>query len=141
SRGGNDFNYEHRLLMPDGSIKHLHDLAHRVRDDVGNEEVVGAIMDVTERKIAEEAIRRSEAYLAEGQRLSHTGSFGWKPATGEIVWSDETYRIFEYDRAISPTIDLVLDRVHPEDRAGVQLVIERASRGVSDLEDGYRLFL
>jgi len=64
SHGGNEFDYEHRLLMPDGSIKHLHDFAHRVRDEAGNEEVVGAIMDVTERKIAEEAIRRSEAYLA-----------------------------------------------------------------------------
>ncbi len=90
SQGGNEFDYEHRLQMPDGSIKHLHDFAHRVRDEAGNEEVVGAIMDVTERKIAEEAIRRSEAYLAEAQRLSHTGSFGWKPVTGEIVWSDET---------------------------------------------------
>ena len=56
-------------------------------------------MDITERKVAEVGeIRRSEAYLAEAQRLSHTGSFGWKPDDGEIVWSDETYRIFEYDR-------------------------------------------
>ncbi len=98
AQGGSDFDYEHRLLMPDGSIKHLHDLAHSFPDEAGNNEVVGAIMDVTERKLAEEAILRSEAYLAEAQRLSHTGSFGWKPDTGEIVWSDETYRIFEYDR-------------------------------------------
>ena len=78
AQGGSDFDFEHRLLMPDGSIKHLHDLAHCLRDEAGNEEVVGAIMDITERKVAEEAIRRSEAYLAEAQRLSHTGSFGWK---------------------------------------------------------------
>src|SRR3984893_18772741 len=97
AQGGSDFDYEHRLLMPDGSIKHLHDLAHCFRDSAGNAEVVGAIMDITERKVAEEAIRRSEAYLAEAQRLSHTGSFWWKPDDGEIVWSDETYRIFEYD--------------------------------------------
>jgi len=75
--------------MPDGSIKHLHDLAHSVRDEAGNEEIVGAIMDITERKVAEEAIRRSEAYLAEAQKLSHTGSFGWKPDTGETIWSEE----------------------------------------------------
>src|SRR4029077_15287381 len=112
AQGGSDFDYEHRLLMPDGSIKHLHDLAHRVRDEAGNDEVVGAIVDVTERKIAEEAIRRSEAYLAEAQRLSHTGSFGWKPVTGEIVWSDETYRIFEYDHAQKPTLDMVFQRIH-----------------------------
>jgi len=92
---GSDFDYEHRLLMPDGSTKHLHDIAHRVRDEAGNDEVIGAIIDITERKIAERAIRRSEAYLVEAQTLSHTGSFGWKPDTGEIMWSDETYRIFE----------------------------------------------
>jgi len=117
AQGGSDFDYEHRLLMPDGSIKILHDLAHSFTDEGGNEEVVGAIMDITERKIAEEAIRRSEAYLAEAQRLSHTGSFGWKPETDEIVWSDETYRVFEYDRSVKPTIDSVVQRVHPQDRA------------------------
>src|SRR6201988_2578363 len=84
---------------------------------------------------------RHEAYLAEAQRLSHTGSFGGKPGTGEIIWSDETYRIFEYDRAVTPTIDLVIQRVHPDDRAGVQSVVERASRGASDLADAYRLLL
>ncbi len=105
AQGGSDFDYEHRLLMPDGSIKHLHDLAHSITNEAGNAEVVGAIMDITERKLAEEAILRSEAYLAEAQRLSHTGSFGWKPDTGEIVWSDEIYRIFEYDRSVKPTID------------------------------------
>jgi PAS domain S-box-containing protein len=68
--------YQHRLLMPDGSIKCLRDLAHRVRDEAGHDDVVGAIVDITERKIAEEAIRRGEAYLAAAQALSHTGSFG-----------------------------------------------------------------
>jgi formate hydrogenlyase transcriptional activator len=141
SEGGNDFDYEHRLLMPDGSIKYLHDLAHRVRDDAGNEEVVGAIMDVTERKIAEEAIRRSEAYLAEGQRLSHTGSFGWKPANGEIVWSDETYRIFEYEQAQKPTLDVAFQRIHPQDRELAQQVVERASTSGEDFEHECRLVM
>ena len=115
-RGEDDFDYEHRLLMPDGSIKHIYNLAHCYRDEAGNAEVVGAIMDITERRVAEEAIRRSEAYLAEAQRLSHTGSFGWKPDDGEIVWSDETYRIFEYDRTLKPTVDSVVQRVHPADQ-------------------------
>src|SRR6266852_2848355 len=141
AQGRSDFDYEHRLLMPDGSIKHLHDLARCFTNSAGNAEIVGAIMDITERKVADEAIRRSEAYLAEAQRLSHTGSFGWKPETDEIVWSDETYRVFEHDRSVKPTIDSVLQRVHPQDRAAYQKVIADASRGPTDLEHTYRLLL
>src|SRR5271170_3906244 len=141
AQGGSDFDFEHRLLMPDGSIKHIYNLSHCLRDEAGNEEVVGAIMDVTERKLAEEAIRRSEAYLAEAQRLSHTGSFGWRPETGEIVWSDETYRIFEYDHAVESTIDSVAQRVHPQDRADFQKVIDGASREAADFEHTYRVLL
>ena len=74
------------------------------------------------------AERRSDAYLAEAQRLSHTGSFGWKPSAGEIVWSEETFRIFQYDRTTTPTVELILQRVHPEDAALVKETIERASQ-------------
>ena len=58
--------------------------------------------------------KKSEAYLSEAQRLSHTGSFGWNSDTGEIVWSDETYRIFEYDNTLEPTLDSIVQRVHPD---------------------------
>jgi PAS domain-containing protein len=75
---GSDFDFEHRLLMPDRSIKYIRNLAHPVRYGDGHEETVGAVTDITERKLAEEAIRRSETYLAEAQRLSHTGSWVWK---------------------------------------------------------------
>jgi PAS domain S-box-containing protein len=128
AQGGNDFDFEHRLLMPDGSIKHIYNFAHCLKDDAGNEEVVGAIMDVTERKLTEEAIRRSEAYLAEAQRLSHTGSFGWEVSSGEIFWSAETFRIFQCDPDTKPTLEFALARVHPKDRELVQQQIERASR-------------
>jgi len=137
--GGDNFDYEHRLLMPDGSIKHICNLAHGHRDEAGDAEVVGAIMDITERRVAEEAIRRSDAYLAGAQRLSHTGSFGWKPDEGEIVWSDETYRIFEYDSTLKPTVDSVVQRVHPADRTLAQQVIDRASLTGTDFEHEYRL--
>ena len=89
--------------------------------------LIGNTLDITEQENATRELQRSEAYLAEAQRLSHTGSFGWKLDTGEIIWSDETFRIFEYDRAVTPTIDFVVQRVHPEDRADVQSVIEHAT--------------
>jgi len=93
-----------------------------------------------ERDRAKRALRRSEAYLTEAQRLSHTGSFGWKPDTGEIVWSDETYRIFEYDRAEKPTLNLVIQRIHPQDREHAQQVIEGVSSS-TDFEHEYRLVM
>ena len=87
------------------------------------------------------AERRREAYLAEAQKLSHTGSFGWTVSTGEINWSDETYRIFQYDRATIPTVDLVLQRVHPEDVAMVKQTIDRASQDERDFDHQYRLLM
>src|SRR5580704_18309530 len=87
------------------------------------------------------ALRRSEANLAEAQRLSHTGSFGWTVSTGEIVWSEETFRIFQYDRATEPTVEGLLQRVHSEDRARVTLTIEQASQDGKDFEHEYRLVM
>jgi signal transduction histidine kinase len=80
-----------------------------------------------ERKRAEDALRRSEAYLAAAQRLSRTGSFGWNIATGEIFWSLETFRICEYEPVPIVTIDMILERTHPEDRAFVKDLIGRFS--------------
>jgi GAF domain-containing protein len=79
-------------------------------------------------------LREAQAYLAEAQRLSVTGSFGWKPPTGEIVWSDETYRIFDIDRGTKATIELALTRVHPDDREALQQLIDRAAREAKDLD-------
>src|SRR5438445_3547574 len=87
------------------------------------------------------AEQRSEAYLAEGQRLSNTGSFGWKPSTGEIIWSEETFRIFQYDRTTIPTVELVLQRVHPEDMVLVKQTIERASQEGKDFDFEHRLLM
>jgi formate hydrogenlyase transcriptional activator len=127
--------------MPDGSIKHLHDLSHYFRDEAGNEEILGAIMDITERKVAEEAIRRSEAYLAEAQRISHTGSFGYKASSGEMFWSEETFRILGYDRGATPAVEAVLKRVHPDDKAMVQRQIDIATSQGKDCNLEYRLLL
>src|SRR3989441_1584657 len=87
------------------------------------------------------AEQRQEAYLAEAQRLSHTGSFGWRVATGAIIWSEETYRIFQYDRTTTPTVESVLQRVHPEDAAQVKQTIERASQEGKDFDLEHRLLM
>src|SRR5260370_4016829 len=91
SQDGKDFEHEYRLVMPDGAAKHVHVVAHAERDESGELEFVGAVMDITESKRAEEALRRSESYLAEAQRLSHTVSWAGRP-TGEVTyWSQEGY--------------------------------------------------
>ncbi len=79
--------------------------------------------------------------LDEAQRLSHTGSFGWKVASGDIVWSKETYQILGVDRTVKPTIDLILQRVHPDDRELVQLELDRVVRGEQDCDNECRLLM
>jgi signal transduction histidine kinase len=93
------------------------------------------------RRGAKGALRQSQAYLAEAQWLSHMGSFGWKIATGDIVWSKETYRIFEVAETVKPTIDLILQRVHPDDRELVLHRIDRAALGEPDYDYQYRLLM
>src|SRR4030088_592660 len=93
------------------------------------------------RTARERAEQRQEAYWAEAQRLSHTGSFGWNISTREIVWSEETFRIFQYDRATQPTVEAVLQRVHPQDAALVTQAVERAAREKQDFEVEYRLVM
>src|SRR6266576_1131123 len=92
-----------------------------------------------ERKRAEEDLRRSEAYLAEAQRLSLTGSFGWNVSSGELFWSKETFCMLGYDQGTKPTLELVLNRVHPEDLTFVQQTIDRASRDGTDVDFEHRL--
>jgi formate hydrogenlyase transcriptional activator len=139
---GEPFEDEARVRRADGQYRWLLIRAVPLRDDSGNiVDWYSASVDIEDRKRAEEELRRREAYLTEAQRLSHTGSFGWKPDTGEIVWSDETYRIFDYDGSVKPTIDSVMQRVHPQDRADFQKVIDGASGGATDFEHTYRLLL
>jgi signal transduction histidine kinase len=92
-----------------------------------------------ERTQAEDAFRRSQAYLAEAQRLSLTGSFSWRPATGAITWSAETYRIFGIDPRVEPTLELVRERVHPADVSSFEQNVERAVCDGEDLAFEHRL--
>jgi PAS domain S-box-containing protein len=86
-------------------------------------------------------LRRSEAYLAEAQRLSRTGSFGWSPSSGEMYWSDETYRLVGLDRATKPTFERVFQRIHPDDRAFVQQTLDRAIRDGTDVDFEHRFLM
>jgi PAS domain S-box-containing protein len=137
-----DYTDEFRIVLPDGEVRHIQALAHPVLSASGEiAEYVGTHVDVTEQKRAADALRQAQAYLAEAQRLSHTGSFGWRLSNGEIFWSEETYRIFQYDRTTKPTVELVLQRVHPEDSAFVRQTIERASQDGNDFDFEYRLLM
>jgi PAS domain S-box-containing protein len=143
AQDGKDFDFEHRLLMPDGSVKHVHVVAHAERDESGELEFVGAVMDTTETKRAEEALRRSESYLAEAQRLTHTGSWAWRVAGRDALHlSEEWYRIYGFDPEEGLSAwEKRQQRVHPEDRAKWQETIDRAIGEKSDYEVELRILL
>src|ERR1700676_3094610 len=133
---------EARVRRMDGDYRWLLIRNVPLRDKLGN--IVswyGTAIDIEERHRAEDALRQSEDFLAEAQRLSKTGSFGWKPSTGQINWSEETFRIFQYDRTMKPTVNLIFQRVHPEDAVHVKQTIENASMNGKDFEYEYRLVM
>jgi PAS domain S-box-containing protein len=116
-------------------------LARALEPSSGNLEYVGAVMDVTAAKRAEETLRESEAYLAEAQRLSHTGSWAWAPATGEIrYWSEECYHVQGLDpHGGRPRFEAFFQRLHPDDQARIRRTIEAAARDRSAFEFDYRI--
>ena len=130
-----------RILHPQRGIRIVRSVGIPVFEDGVLKRFAGTIMDITEEETLTQELRRSQGYLAEAQRLSHTGSFGWVVSTGEIFWSDETFRIFEYDAAVKPTVELVLERVHPEDKAFVRQVIDRAAQDGNGFDIEYRLLM
>jgi PAS domain-containing protein len=140
SREGEACDVACRLLLPD-SVKHVRIVAHEAKNESGIREFIGAVMDVTTAKQAEEKLRRSEAYLAEGQNISHTGSFGWSVLSGEIYWSEETYNTFEQDRAVKPTLELIFQRIHPDDRDRVKQTLDHAINEKTDFDIEHRLLM
>jgi C4-dicarboxylate-specific signal transduction histidine kinase len=97
--------------------------------------------EIAERKRAEESLRRSEAFLAEGQYLGRIGNFSWLVASDEIKWSEQLYRIFELEPNVPVTLGLIGSRVHPDDIPLLYDMIEKARRGVGDFEYAHRLLL
>ncbi|MGB7750001.1 MAG: PAS domain-containing protein [Candidatus Acidiferrales bacterium] len=94
-----------------------------------------------ERMQIEDRLRRSEGYLAEAQRLTHMGSFGWRVPSGEIHWSDETYRIFGWDPQTKPTMEVILRKTHPDDVVFVKETVRRVSQEQKDLDFEHRLLM
>ena len=138
---GKTHSWEIGKVRKDGSSLWVRENAKAVRRLDNQLIVLIACEDITERKEAENALRQSEMYLAEAQRLSRTGSFGWRIASGEIIWSEETFRMFGYDKAPSIKHATIFQRVHPDDRARVEQTIDRASRDGKDFAHEYRLLM
>lgn len=134
-------NIQYRFFRADGELRVLHSIGTLVREDGEVARFVGATQDITEKEKRTEDLKRSEAYLAEAQRVSHTGSFGWNIATGEIIWSDETFRIFECDQATKPTLDVILQTTHPEDRARMQQFLEHVVDDGREWDFEHRLLM
>jgi len=97
--------------------------------------------EISERMRVEEALRHSEAFLAEGQRLSRVGSFSWRTPTDEIICSEQMYRIFELEALMAVTIRLMSARIHPEDQSSFAAVVERARAAATDVEHEFRLLM
>jgi PAS domain S-box-containing protein len=133
--------FKRRIVRADGQIRVIRCVAVPVFENGKATRLIGTSMDVTEQEAMSQELQRRQAYLTEAQRLSHTGSFGWKVSSGEIVWSEETFRILGYDRKVKPTLELVLQRVHPDDKARLQGLIERASRDKQDFNVAHRLLM
>src|SRR5260221_7686865 len=135
---GQTHSWEIRKVRKDGSALWVRENAKAVQRRENRLILLIACEDITERKEAENALRQSENYLAEAQRLSQTGSFGWGRATGGIIWLDETFRIFGFDKAPSVALDMVVQRIHPDDRAHAQQTIDQASSDGRDFDHEYR---
>jgi PAS domain S-box-containing protein len=137
---GQPYDLELRQRRADDVYRWFQSRALPARDAEGR--IAGWYMlltDIDDRKRAEEELYRSKAYLTEAQRLSRTGSFGCRLSTGEMFWSEETFRIYGYDRSTQPAVVRVLDRVHPEDRALVQERMDQANRDEKDCRVECRL--
>jgi PAS domain S-box-containing protein len=139
---GNPYDFETRIRRFDGVYRWFQVRGLPVRDANGRILRWCALhTDIDERKRAEDALKRSKAFLAEGQRLSRLGSFSWRVETDEITWSEELYRIFGFERDVPVTLDLIGTRVHPEDIPLMNDMVERARGAVRDFEYEHRLLM
>src|SRR6266404_26294 len=134
------FEYEQRALGKDGKYRWFLVRYNPLLDDQGTiDRWYATAFDIEDQKRAQEDVRRSEAFLAEAQRLTSIGSFSWLVATDEITWSEQLYRIYEFDPGIKITLEVIRSRVHPEDLTLYEKMVEQARNGSEDFEWQYRL--
>ena len=139
---GHPIDFETRLRRFDGVYRWFQLRGHPARDTDGRIVRWYCLMtDVDDRKRAEDELRRSEAFLADAQRLSRTGSFSWQVAAEEMEWSEETYRIYELEPGTPVTFDLIRTRVHPDNLSTLQEVMGRARREGGDFDYETRLLM
>jgi PAS domain S-box-containing protein len=136
-----EFQLDHRIIHPGGEIRDIQVVGHPVLSPSGDlVEFVGTVIDITERKRAEESLRRSEGYLAEAQKLSHTGSWASRPDAGEILYfSEECYRVLGFNPLDGqPSYQRFDQGVHPDDQPKLREAVETAGRENSEFELDYR---
>lgn len=132
---------EFDLVNALGVRRHMETHAAPLRTSDGSIVQLGVTRDMTERKRAEDALKRSEAFLAEGQHLARMGNLSWNVTSGELIWSEQLHRIFEFEPGTVVTLDRIAGRVHPEDMPLMVDMVERAQRGESDFEYQHRIVL
>ena len=139
---GKPYEHESRIRRADGVYRWFLNRSAPLRDERGNiVKWYGSNTDIEDRRQAEDALRRSEAFLAEAQKLSKTGSFGWDVASGKLSWSEQAYRILEYDPTIEPALQAVYDRSHADDLGRLRRLIESVSKDRRDWRIEHRLVM
>jgi PAS domain S-box-containing protein len=140
---GEQWEAEARIRGKDGEYRWFLIRANPLRNEQGCIlRWYGTRTDIEDRKQAEDALRRSQAYLTEAQTLSHTGSFGWNLSSGEVSWSEQTFRIFEWDPAsFTPSVDSIVQRIHPEDVDRVRQEFNRAAEEGTAADLEHRLLM
>ena len=135
------FDTTKRIVRPDGEVRYIRCVGAPVVENQRLKKFVGTAVDVTEHELLTQELRRREAYLAQAEALSHIGSFGWNPSSGQLFWSDETFSVLGYDQRVTPSLDLVFRRVHPDDVALVRETLSAASKNEKSFDFEHRLLL
>src|SRR3984957_20045524 len=131
----------YRIIHPERGVRMMLSVGEAVVKDGKLTRFIGNTLDITEQEELTQELHRREACLTRAEALSGTGSFGWNVSTGDFYWSDETFRILEYERTVKPTLELLLKRFHPAEGATVQETIERALKDAKNLEFEHRLLM